>query len=371
VKDTRWETRLLVLVAAILVVFGLTAVYGASSLLTIAGGQVGSSFALKQALGAAVGGIVAALLARSDYRRWKRAAWPVLAVVALLLLIPLLPFTHGLAPSINGARRWVNLGFVTVQPSELAKFGVVVWTAMLAAKKGERIRTFQYGLLPFIVVLAPVIALIFLEPNLSMALLVALLAGVVLFTAGARIGHFLALGLAATPILFGAVASAQYRLARVITFLNPGSAPSEATWQVHQSLVGIGAGRLLGVGLGQGQQKLGYLTYAYSDFIFSTIGEEWGFIGIFGIIVLFGTFVWLGFRIARSASDPFGQLLAIGLTGLIGITAALHIGVSLALLPATGITLPFISYGRSSLFVALMATGVLISIGRGRRAAGA
>jgi cell division protein FtsW len=371
VKDTRWETRLLVLVAAILVVFGLTAVYGASSLLTIAGGQVGSSFALKQALGAAVGGIVAALLARSDYRRWRRAAWPVLAAVALLLLLPLLPFTHAIAPSINGARRWVNLGFVTVQPSELAKFGVVLWTAMLAAKKGERIRTFQYGLLPFIVVLTPVIALIFFEPNLSMALLVALLAGVVLFTAGARIGHFLALGLAATPVLFGAVASAQYRLARVVTFLNPGSAPSEATWQVHQSLVGIGAGRLLGVGLGQGQQKLGYLTYAYSDFIFSTIGEEWGFLGVFGMLVLFGTFVWLGFRIARSASDPFGQLLAVGLTGLIGITAALHIGVSLALLPATGITLPFISYGRSSLFVALVATGVLISIGRARRSAGA
>ncbi len=370
-RDVRWETRLLVLVAAILVVFGLTAVYGASSLLTIAGGQVGSSFALKQALGAAVGGIVAALLARSDYRRWRRAAWPVLAAVALLLLLPLLPFTHAIAPSINGARRWVNLGFVTVQPSELAKFGVVLWTAMLAAKKGERIRTFQYGLLPFIVVLTPVIALIFLEPNLSMALLVALLAGVVLFTAGARIGHFLALGLAATPVLFGAVASAQYRLARVVTFLNPGSAPSEATWQVHQSLVGIGAGRLLGVGLGQGQQKLGYLTYAYSDFIFSTIGEEWGFLGVFGMLVLFGTFVWLGFRIARSASDPFGQLLAVGLTGLIGITAALHIGVSLALLPATGITLPFISYGRSSLFVALVATGVLISIGRARRSAGA
>src|SRR6266568_3711591 len=210
VKDPRWETRLLALVAAILVVFGLTAVYGASSLLTISGGQVGSSFALKQALGAAVGGIVAALLARSDYRKWQRAAWPVLGVVAVLLLLPLLPFTERIAPNINGARRWVNLGFVTVQPSELAKFAVVVWTAMLAAKKGEQIRTFQYGLLPFLVVLAP-------------------------------------------PLLFGAVASAQYRLARVITFLNPGSAPSEATWQVHQSLVGIGAGRLFGVGLGQGQ----------------------------------------------------------------------------------------------------------------------
>jgi cell division protein FtsW len=367
-KDHRWETRLLTLVAAILVVFGLAAVYGASSLLTVSGGQVGSSFALKQALGAAVGGIVAALLARSDYRKWRGAAWPVLGLATLLLLIPLLPFTHRIAPNINGARRWVNLGFVMVQPSELAKFAVVVWTAMLAAKKGEQIRTFKYGLLPFVVVLAPVLTLIFLEPNLSMALLVALLAGVVLFTAGARIGHFLAVAVVATPLLFGAVASAQYRLARVITFLNPGSAPSEATWQVHQSLVGIGAGRLFGVGLGQGQQKLGYLPYAYSDFIFSTIGEEWGFLGVLALLLLFGTFVWLGFRIARSARDPFGQLLALGLTGLIGITAALHMGVSLALLPATGITLPFISYGRSSLFVALVATGVLISIGRARRA---
>lgn len=367
-SDARWETRLLAVLAAVLVVFGLAAVYGASSLLTISGGEVGSSFALKQGLGAAVGGLVATYLARTDYRQWQRAAWPVLGAAALLLLIPLLPGTDRLAPPINGARRWVNLGFVTAQPSELAKFAAVVWTAMLAAKKGERIRTFRHGLLPCIVVLTPLVALIFFEPNLSMALLVALLAGVVLFTAGARIGHFLALGVVATPLLFGAVASAQYRLARVVTFLNPGSAPAEATWQVHQSLVGIGAGQLFGVGLGHGQQKLGYLPYAYSDFIFSTIGEEWGFLGVLAILVLFGTFVWLGFRIARSAGDLFGQLLAAGLTALIGITAALHIGVSLALLPATGVTLPFISYGRSSLFVALVATGVLISVGQGRRA---
>jgi len=238
---------------------------------------------------------------------------------------------------------------------------------MLAAKKGERIRTFQYGVLPFIVVLGPLVGLIFLEPNLSQAVLVTALAGVVLFTAGARIGHFLAVGLVATPILFGAVASAQYRLARVVTFLNPGSAPAEATWQVHQSLVGLGAGRLFGVGLGQGQQKLGYLPYAYSDFIFSTIGEEWGFVGVFAILVLFGTFVWLGFRIARHAKDPFGQLLATGISVMIGLSVVVHIGVSLAVIPATGVTLPFMSYGRSSLIVALAATGVLASVGRARR----
>jgi len=365
--DRRWETRLLALVAAILVVFGVVAVYGASSLVTTPLGDVGAGFALRQLLGALAGGAVAVALARTDYRVWQRVAWPLLAVTALLLIIPLLPFTHAIAPTINGARRWVNLWVVSVQPSELAKFTVVLWTAMLAAKKGDQIRTFQRGLLPFVTILVPLLALIFLEPNLSMALLVGLLAGVVLFSAGARIGHFLAIGVVSVPLMFGAVASAQYRLARVVTFLNPGSAPSEATWQVHQSLVGIGSGRLLGVGLGQGQQKLGYLPYAYSDFIFSTIGEEWGFIGASVIFLLFGIFCWLGFRIARSAPDSFGQLLAVGLTGLIGISAILHFGVTLALLPATGVTLPFISYGRSSLFISLVVTGVLISVGQRRK----
>jgi len=365
--DRRWETRLLALVASILVVFGVVAVYGASSLVTTPLGEVGAGFALRQLLGAIVGGAVAVALARSDYRGWQRAAWPLLAVTALLLVIPLLPFTHSIAPTINGARRWVTLSAVSVQPSEIAKFTVVIWTAMLAAKKGEQIRTFQRGLLPFLAILIPLLALIFFEPNLSMALLVGLLAGVVLFSAGARIGHFLAVGVVSVPVMFGAVASAQYRLARVLTFLNPGSAPSEATWQVHQSLVGIGAGRLLGVGLGQGQQKLGYLPYAYSDFIFSTIGEEWGFLGVSVIFALFTIFCWLGFRIARSANDRFGQLVAVGLTGLIGISAILHVGVTLALLPATGVTLPFISYGRSSLFISIVVTGVLISVGQRRR----
>ena len=352
---------------AVLVVFGLAAVYGASSLVTTSGGQVGASFALRQAVGAAVGGLLAVIFARIDYHRWRRWAWPLLGITMFLLLIPLLPFTHGITPTINGARRWVNLGVLTLQPSELAKFSVVVWCAMLAAKKGEQVRDFKKGLLPFLVVLVPVIGLIFLEPHLSMALLVAILAGSVLFTAGARIGHFLVLGVATAPLVFGAVATAQYRLARVLTFLNAGAAPAEATWQVQQSLTGIGAGQLLGAGFGEGQQKLGYLPYAYSDFIFSTIGEEWGFVGVLVIALLFGTFVWLGFRIARKAPDQFGQLLASGISVMIGLSVVLHLGVSLAVIPATGVTLPFMSYGRSSLIVALAATGVLASVGRARR----
>ena len=306
------------------------------------------------------------MLARLDYRRWREAAWPLVGVVAVLLVIPLLPFTRGIAPTINGARRWVQLGAFGFQPSELAKFAVVVWVAMLAAKKGEHIRRLRRGIGPVLVIVGALAALIFLEPNLSMAILTVLLGGVVLFAAGARIGHFLLVGVAALPLLYGVIASAQYRLARVLTFLNSGAAPEEAMTQVDQALVGIGAGRLIGVGFGAGQQKLGYVPYAYSDFIFSTIGEEWGFVGVLALALLFGTFVWLGGRIARGAPDPFGQFLATGLTAMVGLAALLHIGVNLAVVPATGIPLPFVSYGRSGLMVALAATGVLVSIGQAR-----
>ena len=364
--DRRWETRLLAVIAAVLIVLGLAEVYGASSLVTTSGGTVGARLAVRQAAAALVAGILATVVARLDYHVWQRWAWRLLAAVAFLLLIPLLPFTHPIAPTLNGARRWVNLGVMALQPSELAKFAVVVWAATLAAKKGEQIRTFKLGVLPFLVIVAPLAGLIFLEPNLSMAVLVVMLAGIVMFAAGARIGHFLLVGVVALPLLFGAVAAAQYRVARVLTFLNPGAAPEEASWQIKQSLIGLGSGQVFGAGFGQGQQKLGYLPYAYSDFIFSTIGEEFGFLGVLGVVLCFGTFVWIGFRIARGAPDLFGQLLAVGLTSLIGVTAALHIGVSLAVLPATGITLPFLSYGGSSLLVALVATGVLVSIGRAR-----
>ena len=366
-RDRRWETRLLAVVAMALSMIGIIAVYGASSLISAKEGDVvGSGYALNQAVGLVAGGLLATILARLDYHFWERRAWLVLGIVGVLLLVPLLPFTHAIAPARNGARRWVEIAGIGMQPSELAKVVVVIWTAMLAAKKGEAMRTFKRGVLPVAAIVGPLVGLIFLEPNLSMALLVTLLAGVVVFSAGAKIGHFLLLGVGATPLLFGAVATAQYRVARILTFLNSGSAPTEATWQVHQSLVGIGAGQVTGVGIGHGMQKLGYLPYAYSDFIFSTIGEEWGFFGLLVLTVAFGVFVWLGFRIARSARDPFGQLLATGLTAIIGIGAVLHMGVTLAILPATGITLPFVSYGRSSLLVALAATGILISVGQGR-----
>ncbi len=357
-----WEGRLLGIVAATLAVFGVAAVYGASSIWAVRNGQPGAIFALRQLIGLVLGIVLLVVAARADYHVWQRAAWMVLGAVALLLLVPLLPFARGIAPEVNGARRWIDLGFLTLQPSEFAKFAIVAWTAMLATKKGVAVRDFRRGLLPFLAIVVPIAGLVVLEPDLSTALILTLLAGTVLFTAEARVGHFLVLGLALAAVLWHQIVSVQYRLARMVGFLSDGTGGGETSWQISQSLTGIGAGGLFGVGFGEGLQKLGYLPYAYSDFIFSTIAEEWGFLGAALIVCLYAVYVTLGFRIARTAPDTFGMLLATGLTVMIGLAAILHIAVTVNLIPTTGISLPFVSYGRSGLIVSLFATGVLVSV---------
>lgn len=367
-----WESRLVFVVTAVLVVFGVAAVYGASSIVAVQNGNPGSYFALRQLLGAVVGGLGLLIASRIEYHAWQRLAWPVLLATLGLLLVPYLPGLRVLAPEINGARRWIVLGPVSFQSSELAKLALAAWAAMLATKKGDQVRDFRTGVLPFLVVTVPMCALILFQPNLSTALLAALVVGVVLFTAGARIGHFLLLLLIAVPVLWRELTAVQYRLARMVSFLSAGADGGEAGWQISQSLTGMGAGGVFGVGFGEGLQKLGYLPYAYSDFIFSTIGEEWGFLGVTLIVTLFALYIFMGFRIARSAPDRFGMLLVTGLTVMIGMTALLHIAVTLAVVPTTGLPLPFLSYGRSNLIVSLLATGVIMNVGlrRGGRRRG-
>jgi cell division protein FtsW len=357
-------------VAATLAVFGIAAVYGASSIVAVQSGQSGGAFALRQLIGVLLGLFLLLVVSRIDYHLWQPFAWPLLAVTVVLLVVPLLPALRAIAPELNGSRRWINLGVLSLQPSELAKFAVVIWTAMLATKKEETVRVCQRGVLPFLVVLIPIAGLVLLEPDMSVAMETALLGGIVLFVAGARIGHFLLLGLVAIPLAWHEATAVQYRLARVLTFMSPGADISQSNWQISQSMIGIGAGRLFGVGFGQGLQKLGYLPYAYSDFLFSTIGEEWGFIGVALIVVLFGIYIALGLRIARTAADRFGMLIATGLTALVGVTAILHMAVNMAMLPTTGLTLPFLSYGRSSLLVSLLSTGVIMNVGARRLSAG-
>jgi cell division protein FtsW len=361
-----WEARLLVVLAAVLVVFGIVAVHSASSVLVEPGRPLGSARVLDQMVGAAVGGLLALLAARFNLDKLPRLAWPLVLGTGLLLLIIVLPGTGAIAPRINGARRWLHLG-ISIQVSELAKLAVIVWTAWLCAKKGADLRRLSRGLLPVLTVVGPLALLILLQPDLSAAVAVLFLALLVVFVAGARIGHFIVLGLVALPLLWKRIEGAQYALLRLTTFFDPGSARPADTYQLDQSLIAVGSGGVLGVGFGHGQQKLGFLPYPYSDFIFATIAEEWGFAGLLLVVALFTAFLTVALRLARQAADPFRQYLGVGCAALIGTDAFLHMAVTLGLVPTTGLVLPFISHGRTSLAVSLVATGLLINLGSRRR----
>jgi cell division protein FtsW len=359
------EARALVIVTAALLAFGLAVLYSASALLAVREGHGSMYYLLRQLGGVGMGIVLFAFAAKLDAERWRRWAWPIMGVSIVMLLIPVLPFTGHIAPRINGSRRWVYVGFA-FQSSELAKLAVIVWTAMLIVKKGELLRRLTKGLLPFLLVLAVLDLLVILEPDLSMAMTFTLIMGVVLFAGGVRIGHVVVLGVLAIPVLWRQVEKVQYALLRMTSFLDPGKAPTEASYQLKQSLIAVGSGGLFGVGFGEGRQQMGFVPFPYNDFIASNIGEEWGFIGIVAITLAFALYGWLGFRIARRAATPFQQLTAIGITFNMVITAFLHIGVVIGLLPTTGLTLPFISYGRTNLVLSMLMTGMLASIGSAR-----
>ena len=362
----RWrmgvDARALLIVTAALLAFGLAVLYSASALLAMREGHGSAYYLTRQATGAMMGMIVFALAAKIDAERWREWAWPLMGVTLVLLIIPILPFAAPIAPRINGSRRWINFPF-TFQPSEFAKLTVVVWTAMLIIKKGDKLRRLTKGLLPFLVVLGALNLLVILEPDLSTAMIYTLIMGIVLFAGGVRIGHFVVLGVLAIPLLWHWAEKLQYALLRMTSFFDPGAAPADASYQLKQSLIAVGSGRFLGVGFGEGRQQSGFLPYPFNDFIGSNIGEEWGFVGILGVVVAFGAYAALGFRIARQARSPFQRLVAIGLTVTTVITAYLHIGVVIGLLPTTGLTLPFISFGRSNLIISLLMTGILVNIG--------
>lgn len=364
----RWrmgiEARALVLVTAVLLVFGLAVLYSASAILAMHEGHGSAYYLIRQITGAAAGIVAFAVVAKMDAARWERWAWPVMGITLLALLVIVLPFTESIAPRIHGSRRFLLAS--SFQPSELGKLAVVVWTAMLAVKKGDALRRLTKGVLPFFVIVGALDVLVMLEPDLSTAMLYTLLVGVLLFAAGARIGHFVLLGMVAVPLLWDQMQRLQYALLRMSAFLDPGAAPREVSYQLKQSLIAVGSGRLLGVGFGEGRQQLGFLPFPFNDFIGSNIGEEWGFVGLALLVLAFALYGWLGFRIARAARSPFLSLVALGLTFTTVLTAFLHIGVVIGLLPTTGLTLPFISYGRSNLVLSLVMTGILVNIGSTR-----
>lgn len=357
-----WEGPALFALTLLLLSFGLVTLYSASVFMAQQAGQPDHYYVLRQAMGAAVGLLALVGCARIPYRVWEAVAWPLIWVSIALLLIVILPFTTGIAPRISGARRWLDVG-IRFQPSDLAKVSIIVWTAMLAVRKRDDFRSLGRGLAPFLLIWGLVLVPVVLEPDLSTALLMAMVASLIVFAAGGRLAHFAFLGVLAFPALLAQL-DGGFRLARIQAFLNPASDLEGAGYQLYQSLIAIGSGGLTGRGFGNGQQKYAFLPEPHNDFIFAMIGEEWGFVGLALIVALYMGFIVIGFRIARRAPDLFGQLLALGITNLIALHAVLHMAVGVGLLPTTGLALPLVSYGRTNLVITLASIGILLSVAR-------
>jgi cell division protein FtsW len=359
----RWrmsaEARGLMLVSAVLTSFGLAVLFSSSAFVAEHDFNNSTHFLTRQLSGVAVGIVAFAIAAKFDAERLREWAWPIMwATLAAMLAVLVLP--EKIAPTLHGSRRYLFTG--SLQPSEFAKFATVIWVSMLVVKKGESLKRLTKGLVPFLVVIGALAALAALEPDLSVAALLILLMALLLFVGGARMSHFIALGALGLPVLL----TQPYAIARITGFLNRGDATKEINYQLKQSLIAVGSGGLTGRGYGQGMQQMFFVPFPYNDFVASTVGEEWGFIGIVGITIAFGLYALLGFRIARQARTPFLQLVAVGLTFTTVLTAFLHVGVVIGLLPTTGLTLPFISYGRSNLVLTMLFTGILVNIGSAR-----
>ncbi|HSH74779.1 MAG TPA: putative lipid II flippase FtsW [Longimicrobiales bacterium] len=358
-----WEATAVMGLTLLLLAFGLVFLYSASSVLALRQSLPDTYYVLRQAVAVGLGMGVLIACAVIPHRVWEKCAWVILGVSVVGLMAVILPWTHSIAPEINGARRWLRVGGVTVQPSEIAKLAVIVWTAAVALKKSSDFKSLRRGLGLLLSTWAVIVVLVALEPDLSTALVIAALGSLIVFAAGARISHFVFLTIVSAPIMWQQI-SVGFRAERIKAFLNPAADPAGAGFQVHQSLIALGSGGISGVGIGEGRQKFGFLPEAHNDFIFAMIGEEWGFLGVVVLLSLYLALVVVGFRIAARAPDRFGELLAIGCTSLIAIQALLHMAVGLALAPPTGLTLPLVSYGRSNLVITLAALGILISVAR-------
>jgi len=357
----RYDPVLLGAVVA-LAAFGVVMVYSASAV--FAGERLRDSlfFFKRQAAAAGVGLLLLLLTMKIGYRRLESLAVPLLFASLLLLILVHVP---GLGHTAGGARRWVKLGALQFQPSEIAKIALVLWLARSLARKGERIQLFSVGFLPHLLVLSVMGALLLAEPDFGTAAVLAGLTFSLLFVAGARFTYLAAALGVAVAIGAALILTSAYRLDRLRTFLDPWSDPQGRGYQIVESLVGYGAGGAFGLGLGESKQKLFFLPAAHTDFMLSIVGEELGFAGVCAVLVLFAVLVWRGLRAAFAAPEAFGCYAALGLTLLFALEALVNAGMTLSLLPTKGIALPFLSYGMTSAIASCLAAGILLSVSGG------
>ncbi len=354
----------LLAVTLVLALVGLVMVYSASAVVAGIRFHDPLYFLKRQLAWLGTGLLVMHLVSKIDYVIWKKLAIPLLLLTTMLLVLVLVP---SLGSAAKGARRWLHVGPINIQPAELTKFVAVIYVAAYVSKKQEQLTRFSRGLLPPLIVLGVLSGLILLEPDLGTVVVMGLVVVTLLFLAGARIKHLGLLSLCALPAVALLIFGSSYRRQRVWEFLRSVKDPSGAGYQITQSFLAFGSGGSFGVGLGEGKQKLFFLPEAHTDFVLALVGEELGLAGSVAIVLLFGLFVIKGFQIAGRARQPFSRHLAMGITMLIGMQALVNAGVVTGLLPTKGLTLPFVSYGGSSLVANLFGVGILLSISRDRQ----
>ncbi len=351
--------KFLILITLLLVSVGVVMVYSTSSIMAMRRFWT-EYFFVKKHLTYALAGVALFIVAmKVPYKVYYKLAYPALIIAVILLVCIYIP---GLGVKAGGARRWVKLGGLAFQPSEPAKLAVVFFLAYSLSSKAGRIKEFAAGFLPNIVIPGVVIGLIVLEPDLGTAVTVGSLVLVMMFAGGVRITHMLALAAPAVAAAWFIIHRFSYMMTRITVFLDPWKDPEGKGFQIVQSFIAFGSGGLSGVGLGEGRQKLFFLPEAHTDFILSVIGEELGFMGVGAIIALYAMFLACGVTIAMRAKDLHGQYLALGLTFMVVLQAAINMAVVMGLLPPKGLTLPFISYGGTSLVVNMIAVGILLNI---------
>lgn len=351
--------------ALLLMAFGLVTLYAASYYNAQDSSGSPLSEVMSQLMGMGLGALFMAVILRIDYRILQKPVYSssLLCVSLLLLILVAIP---GIGKSLNGSRRWLRLGPVSFQPSELAKYSVILHMARMLSQSRRDVRRLFAGLIPVFVMPVVMFALILLQPNLSTAGSIVIAAGFMALMAGARWLHLGLAGCCGVAVGAFYAFSADYRRARMLSFRNPFAMLSNEGYQLSQSLMAFGSGGLFGMGLGRGRQKYAFLPYPESDFIFAVVGEDLGLLGCLSVVVLFSLFLFFGLRVAVRCPDRFGSLLAGGITCMIGVQTMMNMAVVTGLMPTTGQPLPFFSAGGTSIAVLMGAVGVLLNISRHR-----
>ena len=349
------------IIISVLIAIGVVMIYSASAIYGYE--KMGDSlyFLKRHIIYLSIGYIVMFGVMLMDVNILRRFSKHIMLFSAALLVLVLIP---GLSRSISGARRWFSFGPVTFQPSELVKIALIIYIADLAARKTGDIRSFLSGYLPAILVMGGCVGLVLLEPDLGTAIDMAAIVLLMLFISGVKVSYITLTLLASLPVLYFLLFSVPYRRKRLMIFLNPWEDRRGAGFQIIQSLIALGSGGIFGVGLGQSRQKLFYLPEAYTDFIFSIIGEELGLLGTMTVILLFGLFVWQGMRVSLSSHDSFGRVLSFGVVSMIALEAVINIGVTSGAFPTKGLPLPLVSYGGTSLIFHMMAIGLVLNVAK-------